>query len=191
VCNILPEVYMNGSDVGENSIISNILSLNFDSDDSVLNSPHNLANLLLVETDKCNGLSKEISSSWKSQNSKQSRFLFARSEGSIERSSHYSTPNLASSRQLQREWENGQDVLESTNGHELLNINGLSNNASGPKVQGFQSTSEGSTFLVPSEAKGEFCLLLLLDISNFLLIIVFYLLLIWHLQLLFPFIQPF
>ena len=66
VCNILPEVYMNGSYVGENSIISNILSLNFDSDDSVLNSPHNLANLLLVETDKCNGLSKEISSSRKS-----------------------------------------------------------------------------------------------------------------------------
>ena len=52
VCNILPEVYMNGSDVGENSIISNILSLNFDLDDSGLNSPHNLANLLLVETDK-------------------------------------------------------------------------------------------------------------------------------------------
>ena len=56
VCNILPEFYMNGSYVEENSIISNILSLNFDSDDSVLNSPHNLANLLLVETDKCNGL---------------------------------------------------------------------------------------------------------------------------------------
>ena len=70
VCNILPEVYMNGSYVGENRIISNILSLNFDSYDSVLNSPHNLANFLLVETDKCNGLSKEISSSWKSQNSK-------------------------------------------------------------------------------------------------------------------------
>ena len=103
--------------------------------------------------------------------------MFARSEGYIERLSHYSTPNLASSRQLQREWENGQDVLESTNGHELLNINGLCNNASIPKGQGFQSTSEGSTFLVPSEAKGEFCLLLLLDISNFLLIIVFYLLL--------------
>ena len=47
-----------------------------------------------------------------------------------------------------------------------MNINGLSNNASGPNVQGFQSTSEGSTFLVPSEAKGEFCLLLLLDISS-------------------------
>ena len=60
---VLPEFYMNGSDVGENSIISNILSLDFDLDDSVLNSPHNLAKLLLVETDKCNGLSKEISSS--------------------------------------------------------------------------------------------------------------------------------
>ena len=57
---------MNGSDVGENSIISNILSLNFDSDDSVLNSPHNLENFPLVEIDKCNGMSKEISSSWKS-----------------------------------------------------------------------------------------------------------------------------
>ena len=42
VCNIFLEVYMNGSYVRENSIISNILSLNFDSDDSVLNSPHNL-----------------------------------------------------------------------------------------------------------------------------------------------------
>lgn len=152
-CNILPEVYMNGSDVGENSIISNILSLNFDTDDSVFNSPHNLAKLVLAETDKCNGLSNEISSSWKSQNSKQSRFLFARSEGSIERSSHYSTPNLASSRQLQREWANGKDVLESTNELELLNINIQSNNASAPKVEGFQSTSEGSTFLIPSEAK--------------------------------------
>ena len=68
--------------------------------------------------------------------------------------------------------------MESTNGHELFHINGLSNNAYGPKVQGFQSTSEGSTFLVPSEAKGEFCLLLLLDISNFILVIVFFLLLI-------------
>ena len=47
-----------------------------------------------------------------------------------------------------------------------MNINGLSNNASVLKVQGFQSTSKGSTFLVPSEAKGEFCLLLLLDISS-------------------------
>ena len=56
--------------------------------------------------------------------------------------------------------------MESTNGHELLNINGLSNNYSIPKVQGFQSTSERSTFLVPSEAKGEFCLLLLLDINS-------------------------
>ena len=52
VCNILPEFYMNGSDVGENSIISNILSFNFDSHDIVLSSPHNLANFLLVETDK-------------------------------------------------------------------------------------------------------------------------------------------
>lgn len=151
-CNILPEVDMNGSDGGENSIISNILSLNFDTDDTSLNSPRNLAKLLLSETGKCNGLSKEISSSWKSQNSKQSRFLFARSEGSIERSSHYSTPNLSSSRQLQREWTNGKDVLESTNEHDELNINRPSNDAFTPNMQGFQSISEGSTFFIPSEA---------------------------------------
>jgi hypothetical protein len=113
-CNILPEVDMNGSDGGENNIISNILSLNFDTDDTSLNSPRNLAKLLLSGTGKCYGLSKEISSSWKSQNSKQSRFLFARSKGSIERSIHYSTPNFSSSRQLQREWENGKDVLMNT-----------------------------------------------------------------------------
>ena len=110
--------------------------------------------MLLVETDKCNGLSKEISSSWKSQNSKQSRFLFARSKGSIETSSHYATPNFASSRKLQREWENGEDVLESRNGHGLLNINVLSNNVYHPTVQGFQSTSEGTTFFGSFRGQG-------------------------------------
>jgi hypothetical protein len=105
-----------------------------------------------TRTGKCNGLSKEISSSWKSQNSKQSRFLFARSEGSIERSSHYSTPNFSSSRQLQREWANGKDVLESTNEHDELNINRPSNDAFTPNMQGFQSISEGRTFFIPSEA---------------------------------------
>ena len=56
--------------------------------------------------------------------------------------------------------------MESTNGHELLNIYGISNNDSGTKVRGFHSISKGSTFLVPSKAKGEFSLLLLLDISS-------------------------
>ena len=49
-CNILPEVNMNGSDDGENSIISNILSLNFDTNNTSLDCPHNLAKLLLAET---------------------------------------------------------------------------------------------------------------------------------------------
>lgn len=151
-CNIPLEVDMNDSDGGENSIISNILSLNFDTDDTSLNSPHSLAKLLLSETDKCNGLSKEISSSWKSQNSKQSRFLFARSEDSTERSSHYSTPNLASSRELQGELANGKDVLGSSNEHDRLNINKTYNNTFTANMQGFQSISEGSTFCIPSEA---------------------------------------
>lgn len=151
-CNILPEVDMNDSDGGENSIISNILSLNFDTDDTSLNSPHSLAKLLLSETDKCNGLPKEISSSWKSQNSKQSRFLFARSKDSTERSSDHSTPNLATSRELQGELANEKDVLGSSNQHDQLKINAPSNTTFTANMQGFQSISEGSTFLIPSEA---------------------------------------
>ncbi|KAJ4977848.1 hypothetical protein NE237_008628 [Protea cynaroides] len=66
-------------DMGESSIISNILSMDFDSTDNSLTSPHNLAKLL-NETDKQRG-SLKMSSSWKAQNSNQSRFSFARQDG--------------------------------------------------------------------------------------------------------------
>ncbi|XP_042475680.1 uncharacterized protein LOC122057592 isoform X2 [Macadamia integrifolia] len=65
-------------DMGESSIISNILSMDFDSSDDSLTS-HNFAKLL-NETDKQHG-SHKISSSWKAQNSNQSRFSFARHDG--------------------------------------------------------------------------------------------------------------
>ncbi|XP_042511126.1 uncharacterized protein LOC122086410 isoform X2 [Macadamia integrifolia] len=65
-------------DMGESSIISNILSLDLDTWDDSLTSPHNLSKLL-NETDKQHG-SLKISSSWKAQNSNQSRFSFARND---------------------------------------------------------------------------------------------------------------
>ncbi|KAL7201871.1 hypothetical protein ACSBR1_033547 [Camellia fascicularis] len=66
------------TNVGESSIISNMLSVDFDAWDESLTSPQNLAKLL-GETDKWQG-SHKLSSSWKGQNSSQSRFSFARQE---------------------------------------------------------------------------------------------------------------
>ncbi|KAL1818939.1 hypothetical protein ACET3Z_013808 [Daucus carota] len=65
-------------DLGESSIISNILSMNFDSWDDSIASPQNLAKLL-GDTDKQQG-TLGVSSSRKTQNSNQSRFSFAREE---------------------------------------------------------------------------------------------------------------
>ncbi|XWS28925.1 hypothetical protein CRYUN_Cryun25bG0113700 [Craigia yunnanensis] len=67
-------------DTGESSIISNILSLDFDAWDESLTSPQNLAKLF-GDTDKeLNSL--KLSSSWKAPNNNQSRFSFARQEDS-------------------------------------------------------------------------------------------------------------
>ncbi|KAL8146207.1 hypothetical protein AgCh_004086 [Apium graveolens] len=67
-----------GNEMGESNIISNILSMDFDSWDKSLASPQNLAKLL-GETDKQLG-SLGASNSKKVQNSNQSRFSFAREE---------------------------------------------------------------------------------------------------------------
>ncbi|KAL5581165.1 hypothetical protein UlMin_013607 [Ulmus minor] len=68
-------------DKGESSIISNILSLDFDSFDDSLTSPQNLAKLL--GDDDRPSASHKISSSWKGQTNNQSRFSFARHEESV------------------------------------------------------------------------------------------------------------
>ncbi|XP_024031778.1 uncharacterized protein LOC21394467 isoform X3 [Morus notabilis] len=68
-------------DKGESSIISNILSLDFDTWDESLTSPQNLAKLL-GDDEKQSG-SHRISSSWKGQTNNQSRFSFARQEESV------------------------------------------------------------------------------------------------------------
>ncbi|KAG6433554.1 hypothetical protein SASPL_105168 [Salvia splendens] len=62
-------------DTGESSIISNILSLDFDSWDKSVTSPQNQAKLL-GETDRRQGSYGEPGS-WKAPNSSQSRFSFA------------------------------------------------------------------------------------------------------------------
>lgn len=64
--------------MGESSIISNILSMDFDSWEESLTSPQNLTKLL-GEDDRHQG-SLKLSSCWKVQNSNQSRFSFARLE---------------------------------------------------------------------------------------------------------------
>ncbi|KAL1558601.1 RING-type E3 ubiquitin transferase [Salvia divinorum] len=70
-------------DTGESSIISNILSLDFDSWDESVSSPQNLAKLI-GETDRRQG-SFGAPGSWKTQNSSQSRFSFAREEEAMSR----------------------------------------------------------------------------------------------------------
>ncbi|GMJ15456.1 hypothetical protein like AT3G45630 [Hibiscus trionum] len=66
-------------ETGENSIISNILSLDFDTWDDSLSSPQNLAKLL-GDSDKQQSNSLKFSSSGKALNNSQSRFSFARQE---------------------------------------------------------------------------------------------------------------
>ncbi|KAK4760611.1 hypothetical protein SAY87_005504 [Trapa incisa] len=68
-------------DAGESSIISNILSWDFDPWNHSLTSPHNLAKLLGA-TDKHQG-SISSTDSWKVQSNSQSRFSFARQEESV------------------------------------------------------------------------------------------------------------
>ncbi|KAK6142050.1 hypothetical protein DH2020_013879 [Rehmannia glutinosa] len=63
-------------DIGESSIISDILSMDFDPWDESLTSPQSLSKLL-GDTDKRQG-SFGAPGSWKTQNSNQSRFSFAR-----------------------------------------------------------------------------------------------------------------
>ncbi|XP_017424942.1 uncharacterized protein LOC108333933 isoform X2 [Vigna angularis] len=73
-----------GSDVtdkGENSIISNILSMEFDAWGDSVTSPQSLVKLLGDTADKQNDSLKR-SSSWKIQCNNQSRFSFARQEES-------------------------------------------------------------------------------------------------------------
>lgn len=69
-------------DLGESSIISNILSMDFDSWDDSLGSPRNLAKLL-GEAENKQGGPHGATTSWKVQTSNQSRFSFAREDNEV------------------------------------------------------------------------------------------------------------
>ncbi|XP_024974067.1 uncharacterized protein LOC112512373 isoform X1 [Cynara cardunculus var. scolymus] len=79
-------------DLGESSIISNILSMEFDPWDESLTSPQNLAKFL-GGSDK-QPESHRVLSSRKTQNSNQSRFAFARQDECTDQGSSYA-PNLS------------------------------------------------------------------------------------------------
>ncbi|XP_039015243.1 uncharacterized protein LOC120145494 [Hibiscus syriacus] len=67
------------NDTGESNLISNILSLDFDTWDEPLTSPQTLAKLL-GDSEKQQPSPLRLSSSWKALNTNQSRFSFARQE---------------------------------------------------------------------------------------------------------------
>ncbi|OVA09934.1 RNA recognition motif domain [Macleaya cordata] len=96
-------------DMGESSIITGILSLDNDAWDDSLTSPHNLARLF-SETDKQHG-SLKISSSWKGQNSNQSRFSFARQEDVVNQGSNVE-PSFSSIGQMTNKYPDFQDFPE-------------------------------------------------------------------------------
>ncbi|XP_065866548.1 uncharacterized protein [Euphorbia lathyris] len=100
-------------DVGESSIISNILSLDLDSWDESLTSPQNLAKFL-GETDKQPSL--KMASSWKGQHNSQSRFSFARHEESRSQIVD-ADPPFSIFGQLQKTHPYGQDFSEKRNSY--------------------------------------------------------------------------
>ncbi|XP_049409076.1 uncharacterized protein LOC125872403 isoform X1 [Solanum stenotomum] len=100
-------------DIGESSIISNILSLDFDPWNESLTSPQNLAKLL-GETDDQQG-SVRVSSSRK-LTSNQSRFSFAREEPTTNASADYQ-PSLNYIEQSFNHYHHGHDFPNSRNDH--------------------------------------------------------------------------
>ncbi|OAY37924.1 general negative regulator of transcription subunit 4 isoform X3 [Manihot esculenta] len=128
-------------DVGENSIISNILSLDLDGWDDPLTSPQNLAKLL-GETDK-QPSSLKMSGSWKVQNSSQSRFSFARQEESrnqaVDVDSSFSvfgklTKNLSLNQEFSEERNSYLDKVGMGNGFSTCNFEESENFTTVPSV---------------------------------------------------------
>ncbi|XVE79702.1 hypothetical protein DITRI_Ditri14bG0079000 [Diplodiscus trichospermus] len=129
-------------DTGESSIISNILSLDFDTWDESLTSPQNFAKLLGDTDNEPNSL--KLSSSWKAPNNNQSRFSFARQEDS-----KYHPFDVESSfsvfGQIPRNRPSSQDFVE--NRDLYLNKLGISNGCSSSNFEESDNfTSNPSVF---------------------------------------------
>ncbi|XP_068476683.1 uncharacterized protein [Phaseolus vulgaris] len=124
-------------DKGESSIISNILSMEFDTWDDSVTSPRSLAKLLGDNDDKQNDSLKKCSS-WKIQSNNQSRFSFARQEESkIQANVHPSSgaiqqfPNNGSLIHDFVERDFSSDKLGITNGFHSNNLEESGNLGSG------------------------------------------------------------
>ncbi|KAF8039770.1 hypothetical protein BT93_B2093 [Corymbia citriodora subsp. variegata] len=146
---------------GESSIISNILSLDFDSWSDSLTSPQHLANLL-GESDKHEG-SVRSSSYRKVQNSNQSRFSFARQEESITHAFNVNPP-FTVTEQMPRNRSLDEDLGKNCRSylHNPAVVNGslsrfeeVGNRATSQSVLSFGSRSQISAppgFSVPNKA---------------------------------------
>lgn len=108
-----------GTDTGESSIISNILSLDLDSWDDSLTSPQDLARLL-GENDNQQHVPQKISNSWKVQNNNQSRFSFARQE-EPQNQVFDIEPSYKSFGQMGKNRFVGQDFIENRNQSSVIN----------------------------------------------------------------------
>ncbi|KAJ6309791.1 hypothetical protein OIU76_014681 [Salix suchowensis] len=130
-------------DVGESSIISNILSLDLDAWDDTLTSPQNLA-MLLSETDK-QPSSLKMSSNWKVQNNNnQSRFSFARQEELRSQTLDVS-PSHNVFGKLPKNYTSNQDFGENRNSYfEKLGIGNSFSSSNFEEPENF--TSSPSTF---------------------------------------------
>ncbi|XP_022731480.1 uncharacterized protein LOC111285993 isoform X2 [Durio zibethinus] len=129
-------------ETGESSIISNILSLDFDTWHESLASPQNLSKFLGDTDRQPNSL--KLSSSWKAPNNNQSRFSFARQEDS-----KYHPFDVESSfsvfRQMPQNRPSSQDFAE--NRDLYLNKFGVSNGFSSGNFEGSDNfTSSPSVF---------------------------------------------
>ncbi|KAI8523947.1 hypothetical protein RHMOL_Rhmol13G0111200 [Rhododendron molle] len=150
------------ADMGESSIISNMLSMDFDAWDESLTSPQNLVKLLGDNNRR--EASIKLSSSWKVQNSSQSRFSFARQEESKNGVSDIG-PSLNNNGRVPKDRVLGLELPEKSkfNTDKLGDFNGFStfNNEEPDKFAGsysyFSSNKlSGNTFVDASSLRNPY-----------------------------------
>ncbi|KAM7527871.1 hypothetical protein LguiB_031281 [Lonicera macranthoides] len=141
-------------DMGESSIISNILSMDSESWNQSLTSPQNIAKLLGPKNDK-QQVPLKGSNSWKAQNSNQSRFSFAREEESINQVSDFeqslsSIGQAHMNRPFSRDFVNNRDFYGNGNGFSSVGIEELDNFASShPNISSNKLTGSRSHISAP------------------------------------------
>jgi len=157
------------TDKGETSIISNILSLDFDPWDDSLTSPHNIVKLLSDNTDS-QPCPLKTSSSRKVQSNNQSRFSFARQEESKIQSFDVH-PSYTVSQSQPKSHILNQNMGERDFYIEKLGI------ANGFPTSNFEEAeSIGSVHSIASSNKlsGEYCITRFLELATIALFLYYY-----------------